>query len=108
MQELRRMTANSLTQGALLSSVDGSKLSAAPTNATILVVEDDTRSARMFSATMSAAGHRVLLASSGEQAEQLISDELPDLILCDICLPGIDGIELTRKLRAQARTRDIP
>ena len=77
-------------------------------SASILVIEDDPRSARMLSASLTADGYRIVFATSGEQLPQLVDQETPDLIICDVLLPGIDGIELTRVLRAQAATESIP
>ena len=50
----------------------------------------------------------VLIAPDGYEAIEIAGAERPDLILMDIGLPGIDGLETTRRLKADARTRDIP
>jgi putative two-component system response regulator len=76
--------------------------------ARILVVDDDPRSARLLSACLAAIGHRVTLAASAEEAIEAIGAERPDLILCDICLPAMDGIELTRRLRSGEMAREVP
>jgi len=77
-------------------------------NASILVVEDDPRSARMLAAALTSAGHRVAIATSGEEAAKHVAEATVDLVLCDVCLPGMDGIELTRGLRANPETRTLP
>lgn len=79
-----------------------------PVNASIMVIEDDARSARMISAGLSVDGYRVTVAASGEQLSELLLEATPDLIICDVLLPGIDGIELTRCLRAQPAMQAVP
>lgn len=75
---------------------------------TILVIEDEPAIQELIALNLSLAGHKVLLASNAEQAQNLISAELPALILLDWMLPGASGIALARKLRANERTRHIP
>jgi len=54
------------------------------------------------------AGHRVRRASSAEEAESAIREELPDVLILDWMLPGDSGVSLARRLRADERTRDLP
>ncbi|GAA5236709.1 phosphate regulon transcriptional regulatory protein PhoB [Verticiella sediminum] len=75
---------------------------------TVLVVEDEPAIQELIAVNLGIAGHRVLRADDAEQAQQLIRDELPDLILLDWMLPGASGIQLARRLRSEARTRDVP
>jgi DNA-binding response OmpR family regulator len=74
---------------------------------TILVVDDQPVSLKLAAAVLRSEGYRVQLASTGEQALMTMGTLRPDLLLVDIQLPGIDGIELTRRVRAQARLKDI-
>jgi signal transduction histidine kinase len=53
-------------------------------------------------------GHEVFMATSGEQALKFCADTLPDLILLDVIMPGMDGHAVCKQLKAGARTRDIP
>jgi CheY-like chemotaxis protein len=76
--------------------------------ATILVVEDNEPSRDVLSRRLERRGYRVLLAADGQQAVSNARTALPDLILMDLGLPGIDGWEATRRLKADATTRHIP
>ena len=74
----------------------------------ILIVEDDPASRLLATATLEHDGFDVVTASSAEDAIGVIDHERPDLILMDISLPGMDGLELTRKLKADRATAAIP
>ncbi len=76
--------------------------------ANILLVEDESAIQELIAASLSRAGHRVVRASDAEAAQRLLRDALPDLVLLDWMLPGMTGIELARRLRADERTRAIP
>lgn len=75
---------------------------------TILVIEDEPAIQELIALNLSFTNHKVLQASSAEQAQLLIQDELPTLILLDWMLPGISGMAFAKKLRANERTRQIP
>lgn len=74
----------------------------------ILVVEDEASIQELLKLTLTQAGHEVEGAYSAEDALKLINDHLPDLILLDWMLPGMNGIELAHQLRAERRTQDVP
>ena len=74
----------------------------------VLIVEDDPVSLDVASLAVEAAGATVLVATSGEAALKVALEEMPDLILLDLALPGIDGAEVARRLRDDERTREIP
>ncbi|MCK0507578.1 MULTISPECIES: phosphate regulon transcriptional regulator PhoB [Aromatoleum] len=76
--------------------------------ANILLVEDESAIQELIAASLTRAGHRVVRASDAEAAQRLLRDALPDLVLLDWMLPGMTGIELARRLRADERTRAIP
>ena len=76
--------------------------------ATILVVDDEARDRRLLEATLGADGYRVRTATSGEEALAAATAQPPDLILLDLLIPGLDGCEVTRRLKADARTRSVP
>lgn len=57
---------------------------------------------------MAALGFEVMAAMSGEQALSRVKNRIPDLILLDVCMPGMDGVELCEKLKANPETADIP
>lgn len=76
--------------------------------ANILVVEDEPATQELIAANLGRAGHHVVRALDAETAQRIVRDALPDLVLLDWMLPGMSGIELARRLRADERTRAIP
>ena len=74
-------------------------------SATILVVDDEAQIRRVMRTTLSAQGYTVLEAKSGEEALATLRDERPNLILLDINMPGMSGLDAAREIR---RTSDIP
>jgi len=74
----------------------------------ILVVEDDLEMRRFYTNLFELDGFRIEQAHNGFQALEKALEVLPDLIVTDISVPGMDGIELCRRLRSDARTRAIP
>jgi two-component system cell cycle response regulator DivK len=74
----------------------------------ILVVEDNEKNMRLVLDVLQATGFRTLEATTGGQAVELASEHRPDLVLMDIQLPDIDGIEALSRLRADERTAAIP
>lgn len=73
---------------------------AAPEPARILVVDDDARIRTVVRRGLSYEGYAVSEAASGEEALRVAREQLPDLLVLDVMLPGIDGLEVTRRLRA--------
>jgi two-component system alkaline phosphatase synthesis response regulator PhoP len=74
----------------------------------ILVVEDEEDILELVRFNLSREGYSVMGAASGEEAWKLALSELPDLIVLDLMLPGIDGLEFTKITKNDSRTRDIP
>ena len=74
----------------------------------VLVVEDFADAREMYAAFLTLSGMRVLEAADGEEAVRVATDSQPDAIVMDLALPGIDGCEATRRLRADPRTAHIP
>jgi len=74
----------------------------------VLLVEDDQDGRRMYVEWLTGAGFRVSQAHNGLQALERALDLLPDVVVTDLNIPGIDGFELTRRLKHDPRTRDIP
>jgi two-component system cell cycle response regulator DivK len=74
---------------------------------TILIVEDSELNRRLLEAVLEPHGYRLLVAEDGETGLALARTHQPDLILMDVLLPGIDGYEATRQLRADPETRQI-
>jgi CheY-like chemotaxis protein len=75
---------------------------------TIMVVEDNELSRDALSRRLERRGYRVVRAVDGAEAVSIGRRELPDLILMDLGLPRLDGLEATRCLKADAATRHIP
>ena len=73
--------------------------------ATILVVEDEPAIQELVACNLELAGHQTLRAESAEQAMQMVREQLPDLIVLDWMLPGINGVEFARRLRSDKRAR---
>ena len=74
----------------------------------ILVVDDDEKNMKLFRDVLQATGYRTLEASTGGEAVRLASENAPSLVLMDIRLPDIDGLEALRRLRANELTASIP
>jgi DNA-binding response OmpR family regulator len=74
----------------------------------ILIVEDDPNTAEMLSAYFSSLGYKVSHAAWGEDAIEMATETLPDLIVLDIHLPDIDGYEVCQHLRSRRRTEHTP
>jgi two-component system, cell cycle response regulator DivK len=74
----------------------------------ILIVEDNEMNRDVLSRQLARRGHRVETAADGPHGLALAREHAPALILLDLGLPGIDGWECARRLKADAATRDIP
>jgi two-component system phosphate regulon response regulator PhoB len=74
----------------------------------VLVVEDEPAIQELISVTLSRNGHTVRRSAAAQEAMQAIADALPDLVLLDWMLPDGSGPAFARKLRAEARTREVP
>lgn len=68
--------------------------------AKILVVEDDRNNMRLITKLLDQDGYQIIKAETGEEGVKLALEESPDIILMDIKLPGIDGLEATKQIRA--------
>lgn len=74
----------------------------------ILIVEDNEMNRDMLSRRLVRRGYGVSLAIDGQTGLTMARDKIPDLILMDVTLPDIDGLEITRLLKADERTRGVP
>lgn len=74
-------------------------------NMKVLVVDDDPNILELVNIHLSQAGYEVIKASNGAQALEKLEGQIPDLAVVDVMMPGMDGFELTKRLRAEA---DIP
>jgi len=73
----------------------------------VLIVEDNEKSMKLFRDVLAVKGYRTLEATTGGQAFELAAEHEPDLVLMDIQLPDVDGVEVLRRLRADERTSSI-
>jgi CheY-like chemotaxis protein len=80
----------------------------APTEPLVLVVDDYDDAREMYAESLLVNGFRVAEAADGAQAVEMARRLGPDVILMDLSLPGIDGWEATRRLKADAATQHIP
>lgn len=74
----------------------------------ILVIEDDADILQLLKYNLAKEGYQVTGAASGEEALKALKISLPDLVLLDLMLPGIDGLEVCRLLKREARTSQVP
>jgi two-component system, cell cycle response regulator DivK len=74
----------------------------------VLVVEDNEKNMKLFRDVLLASGYRTLEATTGGQAVELATSHSPDLVLMDIQLPDIGGVDALGRLRADERTASVP
>src|SRR6266581_2428781 len=79
-----------------------------PMSNRILIVDDNPVNLKLAADVLEADSFVIDRAVDAEQAQRVLNDTVPDLILMDIALPGMDGLTLTRKLKADPRFEDIP
>jgi two-component system, cell cycle response regulator DivK len=74
----------------------------------VLVVDDEPDARELTAEYLALCGFRVIQAADGEEALRVVTLERPDVILMDLSLPGIDGVEATKRLKADPATSSIP
>jgi CheY-like chemotaxis protein len=75
---------------------------------TVIVVEDETDAAEMFAEMMRVSGFRVVKSFSSGPAISLIANEQPDLVILDVMMPDVSGLEVLRFIRREANLQNIP
>ena len=76
--------------------------------ATILVVDDERPLRNLLALVFADSGHRVMLAANGRQALELMRQERPNLVLADVMMPELNGVELCRRIRAVPALAGVP
>ncbi len=74
----------------------------------ILLVDDDQIASDMFSAIFRHFGYQVTSALSGNEALEHLNTDLPDLVIMDVMMPRMNGLEVLKKIRMDSRTADLP
>lgn len=74
----------------------------------VLLVEDDNEGRRLYAEWLTQAGFDVTQAHNGLQALERAFESMPDVVVTDLNIPGIDGFQLTRRLKQDPRTRTVP
>ncbi len=74
----------------------------------VLIVEDNELNMKLFDDLLQANGYETLQTRDGRQAVQMAEDNMPDLILMDIQLPEVSGLDITRMLKTSDKTKHIP
>jgi twitching motility two-component system response regulator PilG len=82
--------------------------SPAPASRTVMVVDDSPTIRKILSLTLEDAGYSVIAEADGESALERLADVLPDVILLDIAMPGIDGYDTCKRIRDDSRTTHLP
>ena len=75
---------------------------------TILAVDDQPQNLRLLDAVLSQRGYRILTATSGEEAIEMLSQVIPDVVLLDVVMPGMDGYEVCQRIRDNPATAFLP
>jgi CheY-like chemotaxis protein len=95
----------SRTDAPVIQNSQAPRLSKAPT---VLVADDNDDTRQMFQSLLSAKGYRVVEASDGEQAVEIIQHENPGLVLLDLELPRLNGLDVIHRLRKDLRLIEVP
>jgi two-component system cell cycle response regulator len=74
----------------------------------ILIIEDDPADRKLAGVVLATGGHAVTARASAEEAIEAIATDRPDLILLDLRLPGMNGLDLLHRLKSQPESRDLP
>ena len=103
------MTLETEYQSSATAHVSGGALTRRATmKPTVLVVEDEEALSTLLRYNLEQEGYNVVTTADGEEADMLVRESEPDLVLLDWMLPGLSGIELCRRFRSRAETRNLP
>ena len=76
--------------------------------ANILIIDDSPTDVRVFTTLLERAGHQVAAVSSAEDGIEQVRNELPDLVIMDVIMPGMNGFQATRTLSRDPKTQHVP
>lgn len=79
-----------------------------PPEKTVLIIEDEADAAELFAEMMRVSGFRVLKTSSSAPAISMMTAEKPDIVLLDIMMPGVSGLDVLREMRGDPTLADVP
>lgn len=79
-----------------------------PVQETVLIIDDQEQNLQLIGTVLSMTGYEIILASSGEKAFDRLEARVPDLILLDVMMPDMNGIDVCRKIKADGRWSEIP
>jgi DNA-binding response OmpR family regulator len=91
-----------------LKGVDPDDGQEGPANVSVLLIEDDRGIAGLYRQRLDLEGYAVTVAADGESALAAVAGSVPDLILLDVRLPGLGGLEVLERLKKDRRTRQVP
>ena len=76
--------------------------------ATILIIDDSPTDVRVFTTLLERAGHQVVAVSTAEEGIERVRADMPDLVIMDVIMPGMNGFQATRTLTRDPKTQDVP
>jgi CheY-like chemotaxis protein len=91
-----------------VNRIDDHAAAVSPRRGRILIAEDEPMNRSLFQRLLKSVGHEVLLAKDGQQALEMACADQPDVILLDVMMPKLNGIEVCRRLKADPLTAPIP
>jgi twitching motility two-component system response regulator PilH len=74
----------------------------------ILIIDDSPTDVRVFTTLLEKAGHQVSSASSAEEGIERVKEHMPDMVIMDVIMPGMNGFQATRTLSRDPGTKDVP
>ncbi|EIL99728.1 two-component system response regulator [Rhodanobacter thiooxydans] len=76
--------------------------------ATILIIDDSPTDVRVFTTLLERAGHQVVAVSTAEEGIECVRADMPDLVIMDVIMPGMNGFQATRTLTRDPKTQNVP
>jgi len=76
--------------------------------ATILIIDDSPTDVRVFTTLLERAGHQVVAVSTAEEGIERVRADMPDLVIMDVIMPGMNGFQATRTLTRDPKTQSVP